>query len=192
MKFQKIINTISISRDMFKAHIRDGDVVLDATVGNGNDTLDLARLVGSKGKVYGFDIQDMAIKNTKKLLTKNNQLENVILINDNHINIDKYIDEPLNLAIYNLGYLPKGDKNLKTDASSTVISVSKALDLLKKNGILIITSYIGHPGGLEEKEALEQMLISLNQKEYNVLKNEFINQQNFPPLLYIVEKANIS
>lgn len=177
---------------MFKAHIRDGDVVLDATVGNGNDTLDLARLVGSKGKVYGFDIQDMAIKNTKKLLTKNNQLENVILINDNHINIDKYIDEPLNLAIYNLGYLPKGDKNLKTDASSTVISVSKALDLLKKNGILIITSYIGHPGGLEEKEALEQMLISLNQKEYNVLKNEFINQQNFPPLLYIVEKANIS
>lgn len=191
LRFRKIINTISISRDIFKAYIRDGDVVLDATTGNGNDTLDLSILVGNTGKVYGFDVQDIAIDNTKKLLTKNNQLDNVILINDNHVNIDKYIDEPLDLAVYNLGYLPKGDKDLKTDARSTVTSVSKALSLLKENGILIITSYVGHPGGLEEKEALEKMLNSLNQKEYNVLKNEFINQQNHPPLLYIVEKANI-
>lgn len=186
-----IINTISISKDIFKTYIKEGDIVLDATVGNGNDTLDLARLVGNKGKVYGFDIQSIAIENTRNLLTENNQLDNVILINDNHVNIDKYIDEPLDLAIYNLGYLPKGDKSLKTDAYSTVVSVSKTLNLLGNNGILIIISYIGHPGGLEEKAALEEMLISLNQKEYNVLKNEFINQQNFPPLLYVVEKANL-
>lgn len=190
MKFKKIINTISISRDIFKSYINEGNVVLDATTGNGNDTLDLARLVGYKGKIYGFDIQSIAIENTKRLLTENNQLENVVLINDSHVNIDKYIDEPLDLAIYNLGYLPKGDKNIKTDAENTVLSVSKALNLLKGNGILVIISYIGHPGGLEEKEALEKMLIGLNQKEYNVLKNEFINQKNFPPLLYIVEKAN--
>ncbi|NLY44522.1 MAG: methyltransferase domain-containing protein [Tissierella sp.] len=190
MKFKKIINTISISRDIFKSYINEGNVVLDATTGNGNDTLDLARLVGYKGKIYGFDIQSIAIENTKRLLTENNQLENVVLINDSHVNIDKYIDEPLDLAIYNLGYLPKGDKNIKTDAENTVLSVSKALNLLKGNGILVIISYIGHPGGLEEKEALEKMLNGLNQKEYNVLKNEFINQKNFPPLLYIVEKAN--
>lgn len=190
MKFQKIINTISITRDIFKEYIKAGYIVLDATVGNGNDTLDLARLVGNNGKVYGFDIQDIAIENTKKLLTENNQLDNVILIKDNHINIDKYIDEPLDLAIYNLGYLPKGDKSLKTDAKSTVISVSKALELLSENGILIIVSYIGHPGGLEEKEALEEMLMGLSQKEYNVLKNEFINQKNLPPLLYLIEKSN--
>lgn len=191
MKFQRIINTISISRDIFKSYIKEGAIVLDATVGNGNDTLDLARHVGNKGKVYGFDIQSIAMENTRKLLSENSQFDNVILINDDHVNIDKYIDEPLDLAIYNLGYLPKGDKNLKTNAHSTIISVSKALDLLRENGILIIISYIGHPGGLEEKEALENMLIGLNQKEFNVLKNEFINQQNFPPLLYVVEKANL-
>lgn len=190
MKFEKIINTISISKEMLKSHISEGDIVLDATVGNGNDTLDLARLVGNNGKVYGFDIQSIAIENTKTLLLENNLLDNVILINDNHKNIGDYIKEPLDLAIYNLGYLPKGDKDIKTDAKNTVMSVCKALSLLKGNGLLIITSYIGHPGGFEEKEALERTLMELDQKRYNVLKNEFINQKNFPPLLYLIEKAN--
>lgn len=175
---------------MMQSHIKEGAIVLDATVGNGNDTLDLARLVGKNGKVYGFDIQSIAIENTRTLLEENNTLDNVVLINDNHIKIDEYIDQELDLAIYNLGYLPKGDKTIRTDAENTVISVSKALELLKGNGIMIIISYIGHPGGLEEKETLESMLLHLDQKKYNVLKNEFINQKNFPPLIYLIEKAN--
>lgn len=189
MEFNKIINTISISKDLFIRYIQEGDVVLDATVGNGNDTLDLAKRVGKTGKVYGFDIQSIAIENTKKLLIKNDLLDNVVLINDNHKNIDNYIDESLDLAIYNLGYLPRGDKNIKTKADSTVISVTKSLNLLKSNGILIIISYIGHAGGVEEKEAVEELLTTLDQKHFNVLKNEFINQRNYPPLIYIVEKS---
>ena len=189
VRFEKIINTISISKDILKRTIKEGDIVLDATVGNGNDTLDLSRLVGKNGKVYGFDIQVIAIENTKSLLAEYNLLDNTILINDSHENIDQYIKEPLDFIIYNLGYLPKGDKNIKTKAKTTAISVSKALDILKENGIIIIISYIGHPGGLEEKEALEEILGNLDQKKYNVLKNEFINQKNFAPLLYLIEKA---
>ena len=186
MKYKIINNTISISKDILNQFVKEGDIALDATVGNGFDTLDLARLVGRSGKVYGFDIQKIAIENTKALLNLNGLLDKVILINDSHENIENYIFEQLDLCI---GYLPNGDKNIKTSPSSTVISVFKALKLLKQNGILIVISYIGHQGGQEENNVLEAMLRQLNQKKYNVLKNEFINQKNSPPILYIVEKA---
>lgn len=189
MKYKTVINAVSICKDIINRYIKEGSIVLDATVGNGNDTLDLARLVTDKGKVYGFDIQSIAIENTKSLLIQNQLEDRVILINDSHENIDKYIFKPLDFALYNLGYLPKGDKEIKTRPSSTVISVDKTLKLLKDNGILLIVSYIGHPGGLEEMKALEGYLKDLDQKQFSVLKNEFINQVNLPPLLYIIEKA---
>ncbi len=189
MKYKTVINAVSICKDIINRYIKEGSIVLDATVGNGNDTLDLARLVTDKGKVYGFDIQSIAIENTKSLLIQNQLEDRVILIKDSHENIDKYIFKPLDFALYNLGYLPKGDKEIKTRPSSTVISVDKTLKLLKDNGILLIVSYIGHPGGLEEMKALEGYLKDLDQKQFSVLKNEFINQVNSPPLLYIIEKA---
>lgn len=189
VKYEKIINAMSISKNLVKNYVNEGDIVLDATVGNGYDTLDLARLVGCSGKVYGFDIQNIAIQNTKSLLKQNNLLDRVILINANHEDVDKYIFESLSLAIYNLGYLPAGDKEIKTRPLTTVASVMKTLKLLKNNGILIIVSYIGHPGGLEEMKVLEEELKKLNQKQFSVLKNEFINQINSPPLLYVIEKA---
>ncbi len=189
MKYKTIINTISISKAILGSHVKDGDIVLDATVGNGNDSLDLARLVGPNGRVYGFDIQKIAIENTRELLEKNQLLDRVTLVNDSHEYIDKYIEEPLDLVIYNLGYLPRGDKRIKTKASTTVDSLNTSLNLLKENGILILISYIGHPGGLEEKDAVEKRLKELDQKKFNVLKNVFINQENFPPLLYIIEKS---
>ncbi len=65
-------------------YIKDGHIALDCTVGNGKDTLNLVRLVGEKGKVYGFDIQEKAIINTEKKLQKLNLDKNVILINDGH------------------------------------------------------------------------------------------------------------
>ena len=47
-------------------HVRTGDVCIDATMGNGNDTELLCRLAGVQGTVLAFDIQPAAIENTKK------------------------------------------------------------------------------------------------------------------------------
>lgn len=190
MKFKELVNTLKISNDIMDKHVQEGDIVLDCTVGNGNDTLRLAKLVGDKGKVYGFDIQEVALDITSKLLTCENLDNRVELIRDSHENIDLYINNKLDFIIYNLGYLPKGDKNIKTKSSSTLISLKKSLELLNKNGIILITSYIGHEGGLDEKDAIEELLLELNQKDYNVIKYNFINQKNYPPILYGVEKSN--
>ena len=189
MKFKSIINTNTLVKELMINNIKEGSVVLDCTVGNGNDTSLLAKLVGVNGKVYGFDIQSQAINNTTKLLNNLGLIDRVILIKDSHEFIDKYIDETLSFIVYNLGYLPKGNKAIKTNSISTIRSVELALKLLDNNGLLIITVYTGHEGGLDEKDVLEKFLINLNQKEFNVLKYDFINQVNNPPLLYCVEKS---
>ena len=191
MRFNKVVNTLQIAKDMINEHVKEGDIVLDCTVGNGNDTISLAKLVGQTGKVYGFDIQKKAIDITLEQLTCENINNRVILIEDGHENIDLYIQEKLDFIIYNLGYLPKGDKRIKTNKDTTLISLKKSLNLLNNNGIILITCYIGHDGGLDEKKLVEQLLSNLDQKIYNVIKYEFINQKNFPPILYGVEKSNI-
>lgn len=188
MSFKYFINQIEIAKRIMSYYVSEGDTVVDCTVGQGNDTLFLAKLVGTAGKVYGFDIQSIAIDWTKNKLIEENLTENIILINDGHENIDKYIDEKIDFIIYNLGYLPRGNKEIKTNAVTTLKSVEKSLNLLNNNGLLLITCYTGHEGGLLEKETVEIFFKNLNQKKYNVLEFNFINQKNNPPILYGIEK----
>jgi len=189
--YKKLKNTILITKNIINYYVKPGHIVLDCTVGNGNDTLLLAQNAGTKGKVYGFDIQDAAINNTSELLRQYELLNNVILIKDSHEYIEQYIHEELDFIIYNLGYLPGGDKTIKTSSLSTIKSIRQALDLLKVNGLLAVTVYVGHDGGLEEKKSLEDYLLNLNQDIFHVLKHKFINQKNNPPILYLVEKASV-
>lgn len=186
--YKYFINSVNITKYIIENYVKEGHRVLDCTVGNGNDTLNLAKSVGNKGKVYGFDIQSVALEITADKLRSNGLEDRVILIKDSHEYINKYIFEELDLIIYNLGYLPGGDKSIKTNSSTTIKSIEKALNLLKSNGLLLITSYTGHKGGEEEKEKIESYLKSLDQKYANVLEFNFINQKNNPPILYGVEK----
>ena len=161
MRFKHFVNPVEIVKKIMNYYIEEGYIVLDCTVGNGNDTIDLARLVGKSGKVYGFDIQEKAILHTQRKLAQLNLDNNVELINDGHENIDKYIDDKLDFIVYNLGYLPGGDKSIKTKSSTTIESL-KVFTIAKKYGLLLIT-YIGHDGGKDEKCA-ENLLKSLDQK----------------------------
>lgn len=189
MYYNEIVNTIKLAHDIINKSVKVGQTVLDCTVGNGNDTKLLAELVGPNGKVYGFDIQSRALEITIEKLTCENLNNRVILIQDSHENIDLYIDEKLDFIVYNLGYLPKGDKNIKTNKKSTLISLNKSLSLLNDNGIILVSCYVGHDGGMEEKNGVEELLRNLDQKKFNVIKYDFINQGNFPPILYGIEKS---
>lgn len=115
--------------------IQSGEKVIDATCGNGNDTLFFSKLVGENGHVYAFDIQDQAIANTRKVLINNN-CSNVSLIHDSHERILDYFpkdkNEEIAGAIFNLGYLPRSDKTVITTPDSTVTAVDAILNRLKK------------------------------------------------------------
>ena len=128
--FRYFINPVETVKKIMSHYIKEGQIAVDATVGNGWDTLLLAELVGDGGRVYGFDIQGLAIEITQEKLLANNLDDRVVLINDGHENVDKYIDEEVNFVVYNLGYLPGGDKDIKTNTITTLESVEKMLGLL--------------------------------------------------------------
>ncbi|WP_036729309.1 tRNA (mnm(5)s(2)U34)-methyltransferase [Peptoniphilus mikwangii] len=162
-----------------------GKVCLDATCGRGNDSLKLLDKIGIKGFLYACDIQEEAINSTMELL-KSKGYENFKLFNKSHTEVFDYIKEPISLIIYNLGYLPKSDKKVVTEADSTIFSIERGLNSISKDGIIIVVSYLGHEGSFEERAALEKFLSQLEQKEYMVEKREFFNQQNNPPIVYLI------
>ncbi|BAH06009.1 class I SAM-dependent methyltransferase [Clostridium kluyveri] len=181
-------NAVAIAKDICIKKLKEGDIAVDATMGNGNDTVFLAEIVGQSGKVYAFDIQQDAIKNTQKKIAYKNLFKYVKLINDGHENMDNYISEKVKLVIFNLGYLPKGEHSITTRADTTLIALKKALNLIDKNGVVILVVYYGHEQGKFEKMSLERYVKTLHQKKYNVVKINFINQINSPPMLIIIEK----
>ena len=182
---------IKYSHHLLEKSISIGDKVIDATCGNGNDTLLLSNLVGNSGHVYAFDIQKQAIQNTK-LLLQEHQRDNVSLIQDSHEKINQYIklteDEKIGGAVFNLGYLPRSDKKIITTGNSSIAAINAILPLLKKDGLIVLVVYHGHDGGKEEKEMILKSVIQLDQKKYSVLQYGFINQKNNPPFILAIQK----
>lgn len=181
-------NAVSVSRMVMSHKISEGDIVVDATMGNGNDTLFLAQQVGEKGKVYAFDVQAVALENTTKLLEDRVLLDRVELIHDSHEKMDEYIKEKVKLVLFNLGYLPGVNKDITTRPDTTLPAISKALQLLDDYGLVVLVVYHGHKNGMMEKIAIEHFARDLFQKDYNVFNFELINQANNPPLLIGIEK----
>ena len=133
-----------------------GETVVDATAGNGNDTLFLAELVGENGHVYAFDIQQAALDSTAKRLGELN--ERVSLILDSHENVEKYVNGQIGGAVFNLGYLPHSeDLSIVTKPDSTIKAIHTMLGMLKKGGIIAVSVYDGHEGGAEERDAFSPM-----------------------------------
>lgn len=182
---------LNYSHYLLEESVREGDVVIDATCGNGNDTLFLSKLVGETGHVFAFDIQKQAIENTKKLINDNG-FDHVSVINDSHSHMNKYlpegIDDEIGGAIFNLGYLPRSDKSIITKGESTITAIDAILTQLKKNGLIVIVVYHGHEGGKSEKEMILKHVIHLDQKQYAVLQYGFINQKNNPPFIIAIQK----
>jgi len=178
------LNILNQVKRLMHIHLKHNDIVVDATVGNGNDTLFLAQLV-PKGFVFGFDIQKTAINNTTKLLEKNN-INNYQLFLENHQNIKEVLKDyigKISLINFNLGYLPGGDKSITTNYKSTIRAIKNSLDLLNNKGIILITVYPGHEAGLKEKEELEKYLNSLKNYQIKYFKNT--NNQKAPFLIMI-------
>lgn len=159
---------------------------IDATCGNGFDTLFLCKTANSNGIVKGFDIQKEAIERTKKLLTEEGVFENFELIHDSHEHINKYINTKIDCVVYNLGYLPNSNKEIKTHKDSTILSINNLLPLLKEDGRIFVIAYSLHDDG-NEANALYEFVKKLDKNKYNVMNQSLLNKQNSPPQLIIIE-----
>ena len=139
--------------------VKTGDLVVDATAGNGHDTLFLANLVGSEGKVVAFDVQQAAIESTRRRLEEAGVAERVELCHESHGKILERCGRGEAVAVmFNLGYLPGGDHEVITEVGETLKAVVQALFVLKPGGVMTIVCYTGHPGGREESSAVVENL----------------------------------
>lgn len=179
---------IPFSHQLLDEVIHQGENVIDATCGNGNDSIILSEFVGETGRVFAFDIQEQAIKKTRSLLEEKN-IENVELIHDGHQHVSTYLEgQSIAGAIFNLGYLPKGDHSIITTPKTTLQAITSILDILKTRGRIVLVIYHGHEGGLDEKNEVLAYCEELDQSKYQVLQYQFINQINQPPFVVAIEK----
>jgi hypothetical protein len=177
----RYVNDVSIlAQNIIKDYCTTFECAIDATLGNGYDTDFLSN---NFSEVYSFDIQKSAIDNYS---VKRNKKVN--LIHDSHEFIDKYIDKKIDCAMYNLGYLPGGDKTITTKVHSTLKSIECTLGLIKENGLITICIYSGHEEGTVEREAILSFISDLPKKEFGVMLHSFINRKNAPELIVIEKK----
>ncbi|MBB5148134.1 16S rRNA C1402 N4-methylase RsmH [Ureibacillus thermosphaericus] len=183
-----LVRVLPYAKTLLSSVINEGDIAVDATAGNGHDTLFLANLVGETGFVYAFDIQQQAVDVTIQRLKENGLEHRARVILDGHEQLSKYVQEEVAGAIFNLGYLPGGNHDIITKGETTISAIEQLLSLLKIGGIIVLVIYHGHEGGKEERDAVIEFVKSLPQKYVHVLRYEFINQKNDPPFIIALEK----
>lgn len=168
----------------------DAKVIVDATLGNGYDTLWLATMKKrDDAQIYGFDIQTEAISNTKRRLSENNvDLQNIHLIHDTHAHLDRYIVEEIDMILFNFGYLPGGDKSITTKTDSSLVAIEKGLEKLALHGLAILVTYPGHEEGAIEDTAVHHFVSGLPWKQYKVFTYQLLNNTKKPPIVYAIEK----
>ena len=181
-------NTAKFAMSITADYINKGDTVVDATVGNGNDTLALSRLVGETGKVYGFDIQTLALMRASEFLMANDAPSEIELVYNGHEEMDRHISEEVSAIVFNLGYLPSGQKQITTTADTTITALDKAIDMIKADGIVTVVMYPGHPAGQIEKDKVLEWGSSLDKGIYHCAYISMINQPDNSPCIMLVTK----
>lgn len=171
-----------------------GDIALDATAGNGHDTLFLTRCVGPTGHVYAMDVQGAAIAETRRRLHEAGIEESrITLVTSGHETMQQAVlpDHHYRLAgiMFNLGYLPGSDKSVITRTETTLAAVNSALGLLKSGGLLTIAVYPGHEGGAQELAALAEWATALSPRAFEVQNLRPVNRSASPPECWVVWKT---
>lgn len=188
----KLDRILPFARNLLHLAITEGDYAVDATIGNGHDTVLLASLVGESGHVFGFDIQKEAIENTTSRLKEQELFDRVSLFHESHNHLLTMIPTEaygkIAGAVFNLGYLPGGNKDIVTKPDSTIEAIEQLLTLMKPEGVIVLVVYHGHEEGEVERDQLLEFCSTLDQNRAHVLMYRFMNQMNNPPFIIAIEK----
>ncbi len=176
MKCSLLSRPMTCAHDWISRVVFPGDAVVDATAGNGHDTVFLARLAGPSGQVHAFDVQKEAICATRERLEKEGLLTPAVRLHlASHDRLAELVGGPVKAVVFNLGYLPGGDKKTVTRTKSTLAALEQAAALIAPNGLLSVMCYPGHEGGKEEAEAVEAFLSRLPHHSWRAGKYQLLN-----------------
>ena len=184
-----MLDLLDMQKYFILNHLKEGDVAVDFTMGNGHDTEFLCRTVGESGKVYAFDIQAQAVESTRKNLEASGCPAVYELINDSHHNVKNYVTEKIKAGMFNLGYLPGGDKRITTMRETTMPAVEAAISLLAPDGILCVAIYPGHEEGDAEGKMLLDYFATLPRWGICATQLKIVNSPTSPYFFILETKA---
>lgn len=182
-------NALVASRCFLEPVLSQACCVVDATAGNGHDVLYLCNNTTPQCRIWAFDIQAAAIRSCAALLDRHGFHDRVNLIQADHAVLATYVREPVDAAIFNLGYLPGQDHAVTTVPSSLEAALNDLCELLTPGGRIAIVAYPGHEPGRLEVDFLESYLAQLPQRRFTITRLSFINQKNSPAILYSIVKT---
>ena len=183
-----MLRLLDLQKQLILTHLGEGDVAVDFTMGNGYDTEFLCRTVGEAGHVYAFDVQEQAVASTTARLKEVNCPENYTLIHASHHTVKDYVKGPIKAGMFNLGYLPGGDKSITTMRVTTMPAIEAAIDLLGPKSILSIAIYPGHEEGDAEGKMVTEYLSTLDRFRYSVAQIKIINSPTSPYFMVVETK----
>lgn len=185
-------NILSFAKSVLCEVLQPGCIGVDATVGNGYDTVFLSEKAGADGHVFGFDVQEQAVKQTEERLNEECRPQNWTIFHSGHENMLELIPSEfhgrVNVVMFNLGFLPGSDKTVITKSETTLTAIKSSLEILAKGGMLCIAIYAGHPGGDEEDVAVRDYCKSLDYHTYRVIQSEMVNKPGHPIRLLFVTR----
>ena len=186
-----IRQTTEFAMHIVRAYVKPGDTVVDATCGNGHDTLALASM--EPARLYAFDVQETAVHATTALLEANGYTRSIregrIVVKQlAHEEMAGFVAAPVKVVVFNLGYLPGGDKTITTRAETTLSAVQGAMELLQPDGLICITMYSGHDEGKREKESLLDLAEMLDAATWHTAFISMLNQKHNPPEILLITR----
>ena len=183
-----MIDLLDLQKHFILTHLKEGDIAVDFTMGNGHDTEFLSKTVGESGHVYAFDVQQMALDSTAKNLKESGCPDNYTLILDSHHNVKKYVDKPIKAGMFNLGYLPGSDKTVTTMRTTTMPAIEAAIDLMDRDAIILVAIYPGHAEGEAEGKMICEYLSSLSRYKLSATRINILNSPTSPFFIVIENK----
>lgn len=181
-------NARCLAADYMIRTIREGDTVVDATMGNGKDTLFLCDLVGGSGHVYAFDVQAEAVERTRERVREAGFEPRTTLLLAGHETMADHVKAPVQAVMFNLGWLPGAEHIVTTRTETTLKAVSAALELIAPGGIVTVCVYPGHEEGTRELKALKEYVSGLSVRTFNVLYHSFVNASSQTPQLFLIQR----
>ncbi|MBE6613082.1 MAG: hypothetical protein E7632_11370 [Ruminococcaceae bacterium] len=181
-----MVDLLDMHKYFILQHLKEGDVAVDYTMGNGHDTEFLSKTVGESGRVYAFDIQMAALNSTKKNLTAAGCADNYTLFCASHHRVKEFVHEKVKAGMFNLGYLPGSDKTITTMHETTLMAIDAAIELMAEDAIILIAVYPGHAEGEVEGRLVNERLAKLDRRRYTVASFKMVNSPT-SPFFYIIE-----
>lgn len=180
---------VRLCHDFLTAQQKPGGFYLDATCGNGHDTLFLCKLAGPGGRVIGLDIQKSAVDATNRRLQDTGWETIGCAVQASHADLLNYAAPgTADGIVFNFGWLPGAAHKVHSAAETTLPALQAALTALRPGGVLAAVLYSGREIGDTEKNAALRFFEGLPLQEYTVVICRFANWADTAPLPCFVVK----